>query len=136
VYHLIYVSSAVNLFSDEQLRELLEVSRRNNEPRGVTGLLLYVDGNFIQALEGEKEEVLATQRRIANDPRHRGLITLLQGEIEKREFGDWSMGFHKVNKDSGAALPGYSDFLARKVDPNEQRNATLKLLDNFKSINR
>jgi hypothetical protein len=102
----------------------------------VTGLLLYMDGNFIQALEGEKEEVLSTHERIANDPRHRGLITLLQGDIEKRDFGDWSMGFRSLDKDSGPALDGYNDFLARSSDPNEQRNATLKLLENFKSINR
>jgi hypothetical protein len=136
VYHLIYVSSAVNLFSHEELRELLEVSRRNNGPRGVTGLLLYIDGNFIQALEGERADVLDTHRRIANDPRHCGLITLLQGEVEKRDFSEWSMGFQRVDKNSGAAVPGYSDFLAQKADPEKQSSSALKLLSHFKSINR
>jgi hypothetical protein len=136
VYHLIYVSSAVNLFSDEKLRELLEVSRRNNGARDVTGMLLYIDGNFLQVLEGEKDNVLGTYQRISNDSRHRGVITLLQGDIDKRDFAEWSMGFHKVDKESGPALPGYSDFLSRKTDPNQQRTATLKLLENFKSINR
>jgi hypothetical protein len=136
VYHLVYVSSAVNLFSDDELYELLKVSRRNNAQCEVTGMLLYVDGNFIQLLEGEKSNVLQIYGRVANDPRHRGVITLLQGDIEKRDFEEWSMGFHKIAKEAGAWLPGYNDFLSQKSDPNKHSTATLKLFENFKSINR
>jgi hypothetical protein len=135
MYHLLYVSSAVNLFSDRQLEELLEVSRTNNSSRGVTGLLLYVGGNFIQMLEGEKEVVLATHMRIANDPRHRGLITLLQGDCAKREFHDWSMGFKKVDGPEAAQAPGYSDFLNKGPDPTEQRSAAIKLFEYFRQNN-
>ena len=136
MYHLIYVSSAVNLFSDQQLKDLLEVSRRNNSERDLSGMLLYVDGNFIQVLEGEKADVLTIYDRVSRDPRHCGVITLLQGDITHRDFTDWSMGFRKLNKDSDTDLPGYNDFLLQKNDPNQQRTATLKLLENFKSINR
>jgi hypothetical protein len=136
MYRLVYVSSAVNLFTDDQLQELLEVSRRNNNATGITGMLLYVEGNFIQVLEGEKPKVVETQQRIAKDPRHQGLITLLEGEEPEREFADWSMGFKKLQGREGASLPGYSDFLSRGNDLATQRSTALRLLENFRRINR
>lgn len=136
MYHLLYVSSAVNLFSDRQLEELLEVSRHNNSACGVTGLLLYVGGNFIQLLEGEKEVVLATHLRIASDPRHGGLITLLEGDCSQRHFNEWSMGFKKVEGQAANQLPGYSDFLQKGVDEKTQRTAAIKLFEYFRKNNR
>jgi hypothetical protein len=136
MYRLVYVSSAVDLFTDDQLQELLEVSRRNNSAAGITGMLLYVEGSFIQVLEGEKPKVAETQQRIAKDPRHQGLITLLEGEEPEREFADWSMGFKKVQGREGASLPGYSDFLNRKNDLATQQSTALRLLENFRRINK
>lgn len=136
MYRLIYVSSAVNLFSDEQLRQLLEISRHNNSQCGVTGLLLYADGNFIQVLEGDESTVLSTHQRIAKDSRHQGLITLMQGEIAQREFEGWSMGFKNIDSATGRDLPGYSDFLNKKAHPDSRRSAALILLEHFRNINR
>jgi hypothetical protein len=136
MYHLVYVSSAVNLFTDADLAAVLDVSRRNNGACGITGMLLYVGGNFIQVLEGEKDDVNKTHRRIANDARHRGLITLLEGEIEKRDFSDWSMGFRKVDGKDAGTLPGYNDFLREGADATQRKSSALLLLDNFKRINK
>ena len=54
MFYTVYVSSAVDLFSDEELLKLLDVSRKNNQALDVTGMLLYKGGNFMQFLEGEK----------------------------------------------------------------------------------
>ena len=54
---IIYVSSATELFTSETLRDLLAVSRRNNAARGISGILLYWDGNFLQYLEGPREQL-------------------------------------------------------------------------------
>ena len=135
MYQFVYVSSETNRFTDAQLKELLEVSRRKNNACGVTGLLLYVSGNFIQLLEGAKEDVLATCARIAEDPRHRGMNTLLEGACERRDFEDWSMGFEKVEGAEAGKLPGYSDFLARKTDQAAERSSALRLLEFFKELN-
>jgi hypothetical protein len=108
---LAYVSSAKSPFSEAQLVALLTKSRANNEAAGVTGLLLYRDGNFIQAIEGEREAVTALHRKIATDPRHHGLITMYTREVEAREFAQWSMGFRNLADPSVLELPGYSTFL-------------------------
>jgi hypothetical protein len=110
VFSLTYVSSATMPLTPAQLRALLETCNRRNRQRDVTGMLLYKDGNFMQVLEGEEPSVKAVHETIARDPRHRGLITLLQGTTPGRQFAAWSMGF----KDLSAVLEGpegYSDFL-------------------------
>ena len=111
LFCLVYVSSAVDLFSTEDLVALLETSRRNNTRDGVTGMLLYKAGNFMQVLEGEEDKVRTVHERIERDPRHRGLITLLEQRSDARQFGGWSMGFRNLADPSLRDVPGFSEFL-------------------------
>ena len=80
MFSLTYTSSALTPFSPRELRALLETCIENNRRRDVTGMLLYKDGDFMQVLEGVEATVVAVHDTIACDPRHRGLVTLLQGE--------------------------------------------------------
>ena len=109
--HLVYVSSAVSQFTDEQLEALLAESRANNERVGITGMLLHKDGNFMQVLEGEEGTVMEVHGRIARDMRHRDLVTMIKEPISERKFPDWTMGFGNLDDPRVRALPGYSDFL-------------------------
>ena len=111
VIYLVYVSSAVKLFSSAELQQLLRGARENNSSRDITGMLLYKDGNFMQVLEGLRDPVLALHDRISRDPRHKDLVTMLQGSLETRQFADWSMGFGDLTDADVRATPGYSDFL-------------------------
>ena len=54
---LIYLSSAVRLATRDDLAQILGAARRNNRRDGVTGLLMYHDGTFLQILEGEETAV-------------------------------------------------------------------------------
>ena len=111
MFFLVYVSSATRPFSGEDLRVLLKTCRKNNAELGVTGMLLYKDGNFMQALEGDEGAVRGLYERIAADPRHGGEITLQQGFAEGRQFSDWSMGFRDLDSPEARSDPGYSEFL-------------------------
>ena len=95
LFRLMYVSSGVRLFSDKELGELLAVARRNNAQLGISGMLLYLDGNFLQVLEGNESDVRRLLATIDKDVRHRGLIVLISQSIETRAFPDWSMGFFR-----------------------------------------
>ena len=108
---LVYVSTATMEFSDTQLVDLLCLCRKRNEAELITGLLLYKDGNFIQALEGPDEAVRSKFSAICRDARHRGIITLLEKPIQERRFADWSMGFRNLNDPGLRDTPGYSEFL-------------------------
>lgn len=136
MYMLVYVSSATKLFSDEELHELLSISRKNNSARDITGLLLYKDGNFMQFLEGPKEQVVALVEKIKHDRRHGGIIVMLQEEHERREFEDWSMAFRKLDSDTAAEVPGYSPFLDLPLTSEDfllHPTKSLQLLFSFKA---
>lgn len=109
--YLVYVSSASPLFTRAELLHLLETSRRNNVRDGITGMLLYKDGNFMQAIEGEAHAVETLHAKIHRDPRHRGLTTLLKGPLSTRAFPGWSMAFRDLHSPELVALTGFNEFL-------------------------
>ena len=111
MFFLVYVSAAVTWFSDTELRALLVQARVNNERAGITGMLLYKDGNFMQVLEGDEAAVRALFARINADRRHRGVVIIDNGQAPARQFGAWSMAFFDLNAANGDMPPGYSAFL-------------------------
>jgi Sensors of blue-light using FAD len=59
-------------------------------------MLLYHDGNFMQALEGSEAGVLALAGSIAGDPRHKDMQVVVRYATDAREFGEWDMAFHQL----------------------------------------
>lgn len=111
MFRLVYVSAASNLFEKPALLELLTQAREKNHRLGVTGMLLYKNGDFIQLLEGEEAVVKALYHTISDDPRHTGSIVLIEEHTDVRLFNDWSMGFRDLGDPEIQATPGYSAFL-------------------------
>ncbi|WP_413666535.1 BLUF domain-containing protein [Mucilaginibacter sp. Mucisp86] len=75
--YLVYVSTAKKLMSDDELLDLLQTARIKNAKYNVTGMLLYSEGTFIQALEGEKEDLYTIYKAIELDFRHRNIILMI-----------------------------------------------------------
>ena len=73
------------------VRQIIGTSIRRNRTVGLTGLLLVVKGHFIQALEGNIDEVRSTYARISMDTRHHDLHIISQAAAETRLFGEWNM---------------------------------------------
>jgi len=119
MYSLTYVSSATRPLTQIELRELLMVCEQNNRREGITGMLLYKDGNFMQVLEGEEPDVRLLYTKIGKDPRHRGILVLIEENLDGREFPDWSMGFRDLSAGTQKALPGYSPFLSAPLTAGE-----------------
>src|SRR6478735_2944782 len=94
--NIVYLSTAVTLLNDDQLIDILTSARKNNAERDVSGMLLYSEGTFIQVLEGEDTQVDAIFAKIETDPRHKNLITLINGSIVHKNFARWAMGFNNV----------------------------------------
>ncbi|MGA1984686.1 MAG: BLUF domain-containing protein [Candidatus Sulfotelmatobacter sp.] len=111
IFSLLYLSKGTIPFSAKDLRELLDKARENNSRLGVTGMLLFRGGNFLQVLEGNQETVVALYQKIAQDSRHDQLTTLFQGVAPQRDFPDWSMGFHDLDAPDTIQIPGFSHFL-------------------------
>jgi hypothetical protein len=114
---LVYVSTAVERFSEPELVQLLSKCRLKNAPQEITGLLLYKNQSFIQVLEGPDDVVRSKFLTISQDQRHRGIIRLLETPIKERRFPDWSMGFRNLNDPAIRDTPGYSEFLNESFTP-------------------
>lgn len=91
LYQLIYASKTKQGTSMESYLEILQKSRRNNLRNGITGMLAFGDGCFLQILEGDRRKVWSTFQRIYNDPRHREVEMIDFAETSQRMFGEWSM---------------------------------------------
>lgn len=106
VHQLFYTSQVARPFPLDELRALLVQARLDNLARGVTGMLLHVDGAFFQVLEGAAEHVTALFDHIARDRRHTRVLKLLARDVPERNFADWSMGFFDASG-RAANLTGY-----------------------------
>ena len=99
-----YVSAASWNLLDKQIERIVAESRRLNALNGITGVLLYCDGNFMQYLEGEEDAVIETFARIRASESHYQVNELMNQPIPEREFGDWAMGFSRPGPDEFVEL--------------------------------
>lgn len=128
---VVYSSAAVEEFSEAELAQLLSRARVNNERLGVTGMLLYDEGSFLQVVEGDGEVLERLLQTILKDKRHHRVVELLRRSVEARQFAGWKMGFATA-KNLPKNIPGYSDYLRRRSDPTEAGNAAARLLAAFR----
>lgn len=131
---LVYVSLANQEMSDEHLQSMLKKAREKNEKLNITGMLLYRDGFFMQALEGKLEDIENLYQVISQDQRHSGLILIYKKPIKERSFPDWTMGFNKIDDKSLVNIEGYTNFL-KKPTPEffiQRASEAESLLDQFK----
>lgn len=133
---LVYVSFESHPMSDQEIRDILVVSRENNRKLHITGMLLYRDGFFIQALEGDKEAVEELYDHIKADSRHENVTLVYKNDIQTRSFPRWSMGFNKIEQVDESQLPGFNNFLQEPEDMEyftENPGRAANLLEAFKN---
>ncbi len=134
---LTYMSTASSPFESKQMADLLTQSRENNERRGLTGMLLFKDGRFMQVLEGAEEDVRERYGVISADPRHTDIKTLLDESIEQRRFPHWSMGLSDPDDADLRQAPGYDSFFeapVRRRNSWEDPSRAQMLLDWFRRM--
>lgn len=111
---LIYASEMTQPMSMPALVGLLEKARPNNARLGLTGMLTFGNGQFLQALEGSPVAVNRLYARLLRDPRHVNAMLLAYGPVNSRAFGRWAMGFHRWGEGVGS---GPEDFHPMDMDP-------------------
>ncbi|HTH79784.1 MAG TPA: BLUF domain-containing protein [Ramlibacter sp.] len=105
---LLYCSRAVDT-SPEAIEAILSQSRQHNPVSGITGILCYGGGIFLQAIEGGRMQVSELFGHIMKDARHKDVALLDFEEIDERRFGGWSMGQVNVGKVNHSILLKYSE---------------------------
>jgi Sensors of blue-light using FAD len=127
---IIYLSTETGCLTENQLNDLLITSRNFNKLNNITGVLLHIDGDFLQVIEGQKEKIFLLYEKIITDKRHHGIICLINDEIEKRQFSDWSMGFKTTKYKEISKIDGLKDFNRNKLI-NKDDEITLTFLNAF-----
>ncbi|WP_294532175.1 phosphate-starvation-inducible PsiE family protein [uncultured Rhodoblastus sp.] len=112
-----YISAATNPMSTQDLLDLLQKSRENNANNGITGMLLYGNGAFLQVLEGDERVVDALIATIRKDPRHTNLKMIYRKNIERRQYSDWTMGFKHISEKELQNVEGLRDFSEKDFSP-------------------
>lgn len=125
---LMYASRAVDGTDAEAIAAIVRQSKVHNGGAGITGLLCFSDGIFLQVLEGGRSAVSALYNGIAADPRHRDVVLLHYAEITERRFSGWSMGQVNLGRLNPALLLKYSETAV--LDPYAvSGEASMALLD-------
>lgn len=107
---LLYVSRAADQQDRAALTEsIMSASRTHNPGNGITGVLCYGDGVFLQAIEGGREEINALYNMILRDPRHENVVLMHYEEILERRFGGWTMGQVNLAKLNTSIVLKYSE---------------------------
>ena len=105
---LLYVSRAVDT-SPAAIEAILTQSRQHNPATGITGVLCYGGGIFLQALEGGRSTVSELYGHIQRDARHKDVELLAFEEICERRFGGWTMGHVNLAKLNHSIVLKYSE---------------------------
>ena len=111
---LLYASRAADQ-SPAATDAILAQSRSHNPACGITGILCYGGGIFLQALEGGRTQVSELYGHIQKDIRHKDVILLHYEEISERRFGSWTMGQVNSAKLNTSILLKYSE--TPELDP-------------------
>ncbi len=105
---LLYASRAVDPSTDA-IEDILSKARQYNPTCGITGILCYGGGIFLQAIEGGRMPVSDLYGHIQKDARHKDVVLLNYEEISERRFGGWTMGQVNMCKINASILLKYAE---------------------------
>jgi Sensors of blue-light using FAD len=105
---LLYASRAIDSRPDA-IEAILTQSRHYNPTCGITGILCYGGGIFLQAIEGGRMAVSELYGHIQKDVRHKDVVLLHYEEITERRFGGWTMGQVNMSKINTNILLKYAE---------------------------
>lgn len=109
LHRIVYMSTAIGVLRAEELDRIYLRAKSANARAGITGLLLFYEGAFLQMLEGPSAGVISLVDRIRRDRRHGGLITLESRGVDERAFPESPMHFVAARNLSSGEKQAFSD---------------------------
>ena len=134
LFSIMYTSKKADYFAVDDLIKVLNTSRIHNKRRGITGVLIYNKGYFLQILEGDMTIVNTLfYERILKDKRHEKISVLSQGPIEQRDFTNWDMGFYGTSQKGDYDLLGNTNLSTHPAGAVIQKrlNEVRMIIDGF-----
>lgn len=115
MYRIIYLSTATQYLEKKEIDSILKKSYAYNLEHNITGILLYIDGDFIQVLEGAKSDITNLFEKIKKDKRHKGIICVINEPVKQRQLSDWSMGYYTDSYQNLKNLIGFDTITKKEL---------------------
>lgn len=112
-----YLSRESDSLTSSTLVDLLEHCKHNNPTLGITGMLIYANGTFLQTLEGEANTVETLLAKIEIDRRHRDFQVIKREATRERLYENWSMGFERLTESTLQDEPALAAFQLQDFNP-------------------
>lgn len=101
MWHTIsYVSTSNKVLTESGINQLFDFVKLSNNRLGITGILMYSDGNFFQILEGEQVLIQDLFKKIQLDSRHYNIIKMFDHEILEPTFSNYNANFTTIYRKS------------------------------------
>ncbi|WP_281990754.1 BLUF domain-containing protein [Aquimarina aggregata] len=81
-----YVSSASEKLTIEDIEMLMIDTKVNNNRNNIRGILVYIDRNFFQIIEGEYHKTMSLFQSIQRDNRHYNILKILETKSLHRKY--------------------------------------------------
>ena len=107
---LLYVSKPVGPITTYVTSSILEVCSVNNKKAEITGVLCQGSGIYMQVIEGQRSVISALFYKIIADKRHNTVELLSVEEIQKRQYGQWSMALVQLSIDDPMVQLAHPEF--------------------------
>jgi hypothetical protein len=92
-----YTSKAIDGLGTDSVEMIFLSTQQNNYAKGISGVLLFGLGSFLQVLEGDKKQVLDLyENTIAQDPRHKELFEIINRPTDASIFEDYNSTFNII----------------------------------------
>jgi len=106
----LYVSKPVGPITTFVTSSILEVCSVNNRKAEITGVLCQGSGIYMQVIEGQRSVISALFSKIIADKRHNTVELLSVEEIQKRQYGQWSMALVQLSIDDPMVQLAHPEF--------------------------
>ncbi len=123
---IVYLSVATKPITDAEMETLLVSARKFNAAQNVTGILLHLDGNFVQYIEGTEDALHKVYQRITRSSKHKDIVQKINESIPVRNFPQGFMGATTMTK--------YALFKLQEMNGQEKFNNTLAIVRFLKAI--
>jgi hypothetical protein len=135
---VVYVSSSIDLDITKFVDESLPKIQAANNQLGITGVLLFSEGTFLQVIEGEPQAVNDLYGSIIRDGRHKQVIKLLERDAGQRSFPDWAMGWRRIAREHPLAkeLQDLGDMSGVRKRAEGADGSIMTLIESYFSVNR
>jgi len=91
MYELFISTFARRAMSASEIKSVVLKLSARNISCGLTGILIYNEGEFYQILEGEKEAILKIKDEIKDDKLHGAVHVIWEGDIAERGYRNWGL---------------------------------------------